>query len=75
MTKFIAKQFSQSTGDDARDYFSGTSQSVAQADTPMVAPGTYRVVNGELRRVVGGIPPELASDIQSPPTDKRTSNG
>ena len=60
MTKFVAKQLSQSTAEDARNYFSGASQPVEQPEPAVLQPGTYRVVNGILCQIVPGVPPELA---------------
>jgi hypothetical protein len=59
---FIATQFFQTTAEDARDYFNSVfrvgspHQAIPQVSLPA---GMYRVIDGSLRRVVPGIPPEL----------------
>lgn len=60
MSKFVSEQFSLSTAQVAASYFTGTSRSDFQPEPQILPPGVYRVVNGEVRQVLPGIPPELA---------------
>ena len=57
-------QFSQSTAEDARDYFSGASGVGSVPPQASLPAGVYRVIDGSLRRVVAGVPPELEAALQ-----------
>lgn len=57
---FVEMQISLSTAEDARNYFCGDQGPVqpTNGDCPL-APGTYRVIDGALFRLVPGLPPGL----------------
>jgi len=59
MSKFVSEQFSLSTAQVAANYFTGTVRTDLQPEPNILSPGVYRVVNGELRQVLAGTPPEL----------------
>ena len=59
MTMLFAQQLTQSTADDARDYFTGTVRTQGRSFESALPPGNYRVVDGLLCRVVDGVPPGL----------------
>jgi hypothetical protein len=61
MSKFVSEQFSLSTAQVAASYFTGTSRSDFQPAPQILPPGVYRVVNGEVRQVLPGLPPDLVT--------------
>ena len=61
MSKFVSEQFSLSTAQVAASYFTGTSRSDLQPQPQILPPGVYRVVNGEVRQVLPGLPPDLVA--------------
>jgi hypothetical protein len=60
MNEFVINQpFSMSTADDEKNYVTGEQDTLplqVRAEI-MLAEGTYRVIDGELCRIVGGLPP------------------
>ncbi|MDX2053617.1 MAG: hypothetical protein SFV15_14550 [Polyangiaceae bacterium] len=60
MTKFVSEQFSLSTAEHAVNYFTRSLPESAPHAQSFLPPGTYRVIDGALRRVVEGVPPALA---------------
>jgi hypothetical protein len=46
-----------STADDEKNYFTGPTYSMAPLTLDPLGPGTYRVIDGELYRIVGLQPP------------------
>jgi hypothetical protein len=60
MTEFIFEEFSTTTADDERSYFTGE-PSICFYPNPnaILSPGIYRVIDGELYRIVKGIPSNL----------------
>lgn len=61
MSKFVSEQFSLSTAQVAASYFTGASRTDFQPEPQVLPPGVYRVVNGEVRRVLPGLPPDLVA--------------
>ena len=61
MSKFVSEQFSLSTAQVAASYFTGTVRSDFQPEPQVLPPGVYRVVNGEVRQVLPGLPPDLVA--------------
>jgi hypothetical protein len=59
MSKFVSEQLSQSTAQVAASYFRGSSRPDVQLEPQILPPGVYRVVNGEVRQVLTGLPPDL----------------
>lgn len=58
MTNFIYEQMSYSTADLERNCFSGETQEISPPEYFSIMPsGTYRVVDGEIFRIVDGCPP------------------
>lgn len=55
---FVSFQFSLSTGEDEKNYFGRSDQDppVRSEDIGKLVPGTYRVLDGELFRIVSGFP-------------------
>lgn len=51
-------QFSLSTAEDERNYFSGSTPAPQPEVAPedVLPPGTYRVIDGQLYRVAAGVP-------------------
>lgn len=52
-------QFSLSTAEDERNYFSALTPPPLPEPAPedVLAPGTYRVIDGRLFRITTGVPP------------------
>ena len=58
MSRFTVKQFSVSTAEDERNYFTGEFESLVQPNpTAILPPGFYRVIDGSIYRIVGVAPP------------------
>lgn len=58
MTEFIVEQLSLSTAYDEANYFTGQPEVPWRPDpNEILRPGTYRVIDGQLYRVVGGMAP------------------
>jgi hypothetical protein len=66
MTRYLAQQLTQSTADDARNYFSGVSRPVGPVAAPVLPQGKYRVIDGVLHRIVAGVPPALDGGTSRP---------
>ena len=59
MSEFVSGFFAATTADDERDYFTGAVQRRTAASLGQgvgMAPGTYRVIDGALCRVLSGLP-------------------
>jgi hypothetical protein len=59
MTEFVTEFFTATTAEDQRNYFYGNEQSDVRdfpAEGVLLAPGTYRVVDGILCRILSGLP-------------------
>lgn len=60
MSEFTFKQFSVSTAEDQHNYFTGQPEVPVQPNpNAILPPGTYRVIEGTLYRVMGGVAPKL----------------
>ena len=67
-SNFIQMQISLSTAEDARNYFWGDLPPTRPPETGYVLPpGTYRVIDGMLFRLVPGLPPGIAPSRQISP--------
>lgn len=57
MTNFIIEQISVSTADDEVNYFTGQPEFPwGPNPNTILPPGTYRVIEGQLYRIIGGVP-------------------
>ncbi len=60
MSKLIIEQMSLTTAEDENNYFTGQPQASIQPTPSEILPsGSYRVIDGNLYRVVGTFPPNL----------------
>ena len=58
MSGFTVKQFSVSTAEDERNYFTGEFSSLPRPNpNTILPPGIYRVIDGSIYRIVGVAPP------------------
>ena len=65
MTEFRRGQISFSTAEEEEFYFTGGLAAAHVFDVNVVLPpGTYRVIDGELFRIVAGVPEQLSKDEQ-----------
>ena len=56
--KMIEVQMCLSTAEDEKNYFSGTTSKPPVIDPDeILPPGTYRIIDGELYRILPGLPP------------------
>ena len=54
------EQLAISTAEDERNYFTGEQEISLQPNpNAILPPGTYRVIEGSLYRIMGGIPPKF----------------
>jgi hypothetical protein len=61
MTELTYQHFSLTTVDDQNNYFSGdvkSSPKIFEGSFVELAPGQYRVIDGELCRIASGLTPE-----------------
>ncbi|MBM4036054.1 MAG: hypothetical protein FJ291_30340 [Planctomycetes bacterium] len=61
MNEFVTEFFTATTAEDQDNYFYGVERSEVPARTTegaRLAPGTYRVVDGMLCRILSGLPKE-----------------
>lgn len=61
MTDITVDFFSFTTVDDENNYFSGSIEQRVRASEgayPQLPPGVYRVIDGELCRIVSGLTPD-----------------
>ena len=62
MSELISEQISVSTAEDEHNYFTGQPEfPVRPNPNAILPPGTYRVIEGSLYRVIRGVPPKLPS--------------
>ena len=62
MSEFTSEQIAVSTAEDERNYFTGQVEGGVHPTPSTILPaGTYRVIEGHLYRVRGGIPPSFAA--------------
>jgi hypothetical protein len=61
VTKFVSDQFWLSTAEHASNYFTGLRSDPARPVQTVLQPGTYRVIDGVLCRIIPGVPPDLAA--------------
>lgn len=69
MTQFVAEQLSLSTAEEEANYFTGNEQEAQILPDPnaVLPPGTYRVIEGHLYRIVRGVPGSLpVTAVESP---------
>ncbi len=60
MSEFISEQISVSTAEDEHNYFTGQPDFLVRPNPNAIRPpGTYRVIEGSLYRVISGVPPKL----------------
>ena len=60
MSKLIIEQVSVSTAEDENNYFTGQPEaSVVPRPSEILPPGNYRVIAGNLYRVVDSVPPTI----------------
>ncbi|MDO8689518.1 MAG: hypothetical protein Q7R39_05830 [Dehalococcoidia bacterium] len=60
MSEFVYEQVSVTTAEDENNYFTGTPEVQGRPHlNAILPPGTYRVVEGSLYRIVGGVPPSF----------------
>ena len=58
--ELVIKQFSLSTAEEEKNYFTGQPTATAQPNPKTILPpGLYRVIDGRLYRVVEGIAPTV----------------
>lgn len=58
MIEFVIEQLAMSTADDEVNYFTGQLSPNEQREVhPVLAPGVYRVIDGQLFRIVSGVAP------------------
>ena len=63
MSEFTIEQLSVSTAEDEMNYFTGQPELAVQPNVDAILPpGTYRVIEGQLYRIVSGIPAELPGE-------------
>lgn len=56
--EFTSEQFFLSTAESQKNYFTGQPETLPPLNpTANILPGKYRVIDGELYRIVTGIPP------------------
>ena len=61
MSEFTSEQFSVSTAEDEKNYFTGEQQGPERPNpNAILPPGTYRVIAGGLYRVLGGVSPSYS---------------
>jgi hypothetical protein len=74
VTTFSAFQFSLSTAEDARSYFSGAAGPTPEEQQQPLPDGSYRVVDGVLCRVLPGVPQRLDDAPRPPACDGMSKN-
>jgi hypothetical protein len=58
MSTLVIEQLSVSTAEDENNYFTGQQNVIEQPEPSKVLPaGLYRVIEGQLYRVIGGVAP------------------
>jgi len=58
--ELVIKQFSLSTAEEERNYFTGQPAPIVQPDpNAILPPGLYRVIDDRLYRVVEGVAPTV----------------
>jgi hypothetical protein len=63
--RFTDLQLSVSTAEEERSYFTGQQQLSLAIDLAAILPaGVYRIIEGELCRILPGVPPALFERLQ-----------
>lgn len=75
MREYTFEQFSLSTAEDEQNYFTGQPDPIQPDPSAVLIPGVYRVIDGRLYRIVGGLPPELQPTNPKGHESKERSDG
>ena len=63
MSEWVIEQLAMSTADDEQNYFTGQLSSSEQSEShPVLAPGVYRVIEGQLFKIISGVAPVVRDE-------------